>query len=105
MGILRATTQQDAGEVSGGPNESPPNSLPTSYSTGGFSLKTSLDRVDAAHAELSNGSWETVVTSASTDNNNSFFTVEVYSQGTAGNEAEAGTDFSGDQLTYVAHKL
>lgn len=74
---------------------------PSSYPTGGFSIRTGLGRVDEALVQNGNASYEARLDSIS-DNN--AIVVTMYSQGT-GTELAAGTDLSDDSVTYQAKRL
>lgn len=91
--LLRAARggQSAADDVSG----------PSSYPTGGFSVRTDLGRVDRAVAEgdsLDNG-YE--VTSIADDN---ALVIQAYDKA-AGGEIAGGTDLSDDTVTYLAKRL
>ena len=87
--------------AAGGQSESEEVSAPDSYPTGGFSVRSNLGRVDRALAEgdsLDNGYEVTSIAS------NNAMVVQAYDKA-AGGEIGAGTDLSGDTVTYIAERL
>lgn len=91
VNILSATNgEQQTNSVSG----------PSSYPTGGFSVDTDLARASEALVGTDAEAYEARVESTS-DNS---LVIGMYSQG-SGTEIAAGTDLSGDSLTYNAYML
>lgn len=90
--VIRASSHQQ--------NDTNTRTGPSSYPSGGFSLRTDLGRVDEATVEAQDGDWE-AVNSGTTGNNH--IQTAVFSQG--GNEAQAGTDLSSINFTYDAYRL
>lgn len=97
MTLLRASTLQDAGSVSG----------PSSYSQGTgtpadeFTVRSDLDRVDEASVSADAGSVNSHVVSITSNNR---IHIGVYSADT-GNEIQTDDDLTADTYTYEAYKL
>lgn len=86
---------------SGQVTESNDTSGPTSYPTGGFSVRTNIGRVDEALVEGDSGT--NVYEKTSVGDNNAIV-IQAFSQASGG-EIAAGTDLSGDTITYTAYML
>jgi len=71
---------------------------PTSYTTGGFSIRTGLNRVDNAIVQGSDGTYE--MRESVSDHN--AIVVTAHSQASGG-ELPAGTDLSSVTVTYAAY--
>lgn len=77
---------------------------PQSYDTGGFSVRTSLGRVDRATASVDNGDREARVTDTGSQDTANYVNIQVYQQGGAG-EVSQDTDLSGDEFLIDAKRL
>lgn len=71
---------------------------PNSYSSGGFSVRSSLGRVDEASVSGQQEGQEARVTATGSGDRANYVNVQLYSQG-SGNQLQADTDISGD--TYI----
>lgn len=90
--ILRAAKEQQSDHDS--------TSGPGSYSTGGFSIRTNLGRVDEFDVDAADATYEA---QASVSDNNALV-VEAHAQDGTG-ETAAGTDLSGVTFHYSAYRL
>lgn len=97
VNVLRAATHQEAEEdtVAG----------PTSYPTGGFTVRSDLGRVDEVipHAGESDDGQKPFDATALVQDDNAIV-ISAFSQAT-GVEAQAGTDLSGIDFSWTAHRL
>lgn len=90
--ILRAASGQQTAVEDG--------SGPTSYPSGGYSMRSKLGRVDSAHAEIDSGEYQAHVESI---NDNNALVIQVYSQG--GSEVGGGTDLSDETVRTDSSRL
>lgn len=91
--ILRAASGQQSESLS--------QDGPSSYPSGGFSIRTNLGRVDEAMVQTDDMGFDAKVSQV-TDNN--VLQVAVVSQD-SGNEVSDSTDLSGVSFTYDAYRL
>lgn len=96
--ILRAATGQQAGV------DNLDDQQPNSYSTGGFSVRSSLGRINDATVSVDNGDWEARVTNIGTGDRANFANVQVYSQDGSG-EAANNTDIESDTFVLRSERL
>lgn len=87
--------------MEGGQTEADETSGPSSYPTGGFSVRSNLGRVDRAMAEIDDLDTGVEVTSVSDDN---ALIVQAYDKA-AGGEIASGTDLSDNTVTHFATRL
>lgn len=95
----------------GGPNvltassgqQNEPNNVagPSSYPTGGFSIRTNLGRVDQAIIQGDNSARSYKVQSTPTNH----IVATAHSAGSSGTELASGTDLSSDNIVYDAYRL
>jgi hypothetical protein len=93
MNVLRAASgqEQDVRSVSG----------PSSYPTGGFSVRADIGRVSEAITQGDSVDNGYVVTAI---NDSNALVVQAYDKA-AGGEIAGGTDLSDDSITYFANRL
>ena len=96
--LLRAASGQEAAVDDVAPEE------PTSYPTGGFSVRSSLGRIDDASVSADDGDWEARVTAVGSGDRANFCNVQVYSQDGSG-EAADGTDLSDTSFLLRTERL
>lgn len=96
--ILRAASRQESAVDSLGDQQ------PNSYSTGGFSVRSSLGRIDEGTVSMDNGDREARVTNIGTGDRANWANVQVYSQDGSG-EIPADTVISGDTFVLRTERL
>lgn len=90
--------------MSGQQSASDTETGPSSYPTDGFSVRTSLGRVDRASASVDDGAREARVTGTGSLDTANYVTVQVFEQDTA-SEVSGGTDLSGDEYLIDSKRL
>lgn len=96
--ILRAATGQQSSV------DTLDDQQPGSYSTGGFSVRSSLGRVDDATVSVDSPDYEARVTGTGDDDRANYANIQIYSQDGTG-EVAADTDITEDTFVLRTNRL